>query len=152
MISAQEDDHLLLATSTGQVIRFAVGDVRAMGRAAAGVAGINLTTGAAVVAASVVPGGDDDGRQVATVARDGRAKRTPLAEYPAQGRGGKGVLAGAQPLAWCGLATDLHAVSGEQAVVVRPVELAPVRRSGAPEPGALPGAVTGPVVAEVHRD
>jgi len=82
------------------------------------------------------------------VARDGRAKRSPLAEYPAQGRGGKGVVAGTDALAWCGLAADLHLVTGDQAVVVRPVQLPSARRTAVPAAGLLPGAVSGPVVAE----
>lgn len=60
-----------------------------MGLAAGGVAGIKLAEGDAVVALVVIRPRSD----LLTVAADGHAKRTPLGEYPAQGRAGKGVIA-----------------------------------------------------------
>ncbi|MFA9432486.1 DNA topoisomerase (ATP-hydrolyzing) subunit A [Egicoccus sp. AB-alg2] len=140
----RDGDHLLLANSGGHVIRFAADDVRAMGRSAAGVAGMNVPKGAAVVALSVVPGGTDDA-EVVTIGGDGTAKRTPLGEYPAKGRGGKGLMTGSADLLWCGLAADLH-VHGEEPAVLRALDLVEARRAGRGSP--IGHAVAGPVVAE----
>ncbi|HVM14878.1 MAG TPA: DNA topoisomerase (ATP-hydrolyzing) [Egibacteraceae bacterium] len=141
-----EEDHLLLAHDGGQVIRFPVADVRITGRSAQGVAGLSVPEDGRVVAASVVPGGTDDEREVVTLAADGSAKRAPLSEYPTQGRGGKGVQTGVSPLAWCGLAADLHVPQAEECRVLQPAEVEEGRRAGRATPMLLP--VTGPVVAE----
>ena len=78
-------EHVLLATSDGQGIRFVPDDLRPMGRAAAGVRGIKTD-------AEVVFGGiptADDWLLLATT--KGMGKRVDPAELPEQGRGGKGV-------------------------------------------------------------
>ncbi len=139
--ACSQGDELLLAHSAGQVLRCPVDDVRAMGRSATGVAGLVVPDGAEVVAATVVPTGEAEDAEVLTVGADGTAKRTPLREYPAQRRGGKGVQAGVAPLAWCGLATDLHVPTEAEAIVLRPAEVAVARRSASaspvvPEPAA----------------
>jgi DNA gyrase subunit A len=142
-----EDDELLLAHAGGLVIRFPAAEVRPMGRAAAGVAGLRVPRGGHVVALSVAPGGGTG--EVLTLGRDGTAKRTPLEEYPLQGRGGKGVQTGTAHLAWCGAATDLHLQAGEEWTVLR-AELVPGgRRAGRGEPVTQP--VTGVVVPELLR-
>ncbi len=138
-VGCAEGDHLILASDAGQVIRFAAADVRAMGRAAAGVTGLQVAPGARVVAVSVVPDGADDGGEVLTVAADATGKRTPLAEYPLQGRGGKGVQTGARPLAWCGVAAALH-LPAEDAVAVVPAERLDPARRAAPPTTPLPGS------------
>jgi SNF family Na+-dependent transporter len=86
-----DDEHLVLAHSGGLVTRFAAADVRPMGRGAAGVAGLQVPKDARVVSLSVVPADDGpEAPEILTVAVDGGAKRTALAEYPPKGRGGKG--------------------------------------------------------------
>lgn len=142
--TCEDDDELLVAQSGGLVIRFPAAEVRPMGRTATGVIAMDILPGEVVVSLSVANGGSS-GTHVVTVAADGTAKRTPLAEYPVQGRGGKGVQTGVRRLLWCGIETDLH-VQGERPVVVRPVELAESRRTGKGQP--LGVTVTGPVVAE----
>jgi DNA gyrase subunit A len=138
-------DEILVASDAGQVIRFRAEDIRTMGRTATGVAGLKLPAGARAVAASVAPAGAA-GPEVVTLLRNGRGLRAPLAEYPAQGRGGKGVRAGSAPLAWCGVAADLHVRTSGEARVVRPVEVAGGKRAG--RAIALTGPIDGPVVAE----
>ncbi|MDP8978134.1 MAG: DNA topoisomerase IV, partial [Actinomycetota bacterium] len=118
------------------------------GRGAAGVAGLRVPAGHRIVAVSVVPGGAGEA-EVVTLAGDGSARRTPLDEFPAQGRGGKGVRTGADHLAWCGLATDLHVPSAGGPVVLRPDRVARGRRTAALRPAVA--AVTGPVVGEAVR-
>lgn len=82
-------DEMLIATDDGKTIRFAVDDVRAMGREAAGVIGIRLKKGDSVVGAdSTVKGG-----LVLLVSLMGYGKVTPLDEFPVHKRGGGGVIA-----------------------------------------------------------
>jgi DNA gyrase subunit A len=82
------EDEVLLATREGMSIRYSEGDVRPMGRAAYGVKGIELETGDEVVGMEVVrePG------ELLTVTAGGYGKRTELAEYRLQTRGGKGII------------------------------------------------------------
>ncbi len=146
--SCGDTDQIMLAHDQGLVIRFNAEDARPMGRGATGVAGVAVPVGARVVAVSVIPAADEVEREVLTVALDGGAKRTPLDEYPVQGRSGKGVQTGADHLAWCGLAADLHARSrdGDESLVIRASQAEAVRRAGRP-PEALPALQPG-VVAE----
>ncbi len=84
------DDDLLLVSHKGQSIRFAADDdtLRPMGRATSGVQGMRFNEDDSLLAMLVAV--DDYFLLVAT--SGGYAKRTPLADYQAQGRGGKGVL------------------------------------------------------------
>jgi DNA gyrase subunit A len=144
--TCRESDHLLLAHDGGQVIRFPAVDVRPMGRGAAGVAGMVVPQGHRVVSVSVLLDGGADSDEILTVATDGAAKRAPLADYPLQSRGGKGVQTGAAALAWCGLAADLHIPQPEEPVVLRPVDVPATKRSARPHRIVRP--VEGAVVAE----
>jgi DNA gyrase subunit A len=111
-----EDQDLVFITSDGQLLRFAARTVRPQGRAAAGMAGIRLSSRASVIWFGAVtpagaaraaggekrfPGGDPAaGPVVATVAGTRgalpgtggvTAKVTPYREYPAKGRATGGV-------------------------------------------------------------
>jgi DNA gyrase subunit A len=82
------DNNILLATSEGMSIRFNESDVRAMGRTARGVKGINLRKDDQVVDMAIIdPTGD-----ILTVCEFGHGKRTPVEEYREQTRGGIGVI------------------------------------------------------------
>jgi DNA gyrase subunit A len=81
-------DEMLLATREGMAIRFGEDDVRAMGRGAYGVKGIELDSGDLVVAMEVVTGTGT----LLTVTENGYGKRTELGEYRVQSRGGKGLI------------------------------------------------------------
>ncbi len=78
---------VLLFASNGKSIRFKEADVRPMGRNAAGVRGIQLAKGEAVIDLIIVGEGD-----VLTATEHGYGKRTPASDYPVQGRGGQGVI------------------------------------------------------------
>jgi DNA gyrase subunit A len=81
------DSEIFIGTRNGVAIRFKEGDVRAMGRTAFGVRGIELREDDAVVAMEVVkPGGT-----LLTVTEKGYAKRTELDEYRVTRRGGLGI-------------------------------------------------------------
>jgi DNA gyrase subunit A len=88
-------DQVLLATASGMAIRFDENDARVMGRAAAGVIGIDLAESDTVVGAIRC----DDTADLLTVTQNGYGKRTNQAEYlvqqedgstRCQSRGGKG--------------------------------------------------------------
>ncbi|HSC46878.1 MAG TPA: DNA gyrase C-terminal beta-propeller domain-containing protein, partial [Gammaproteobacteria bacterium] len=78
---------VMLFASNGKSIRFKEADVRAMGRNAAGVRGIQLADGEQVIELVIVAEGD-----VLTATEHGYGKRTPINDYPVQGRGGQGVI------------------------------------------------------------
>ncbi|MFC5285519.1 DNA gyrase subunit A [Actinokineospora guangxiensis] len=84
------DDDLLLISAGGQSIRFHADDdaLRPMGRATSGVTGMRFRDDDKLLTLGVVR--DDTFVLVAT--KGGYAKRTPMDDYSAQGRGGKGVL------------------------------------------------------------
>ncbi|MBO3750305.1 DNA gyrase subunit A [Streptosporangiaceae bacterium NEAU-GS5] len=85
-----EHDDLLLVSKGAQSIRFTASDeaLRPMGRATSGVIGMRFIGGDELLAMNVMGDGDD----VLIATEGGYAKRTPVEQYPVQGRGGKGVL------------------------------------------------------------
>ncbi len=86
-------DDVQLITAEGQSIRFSEKDVREMGRNAAGVRGVRLKTGDALVGMGVIPNDKEKIRkyQVLTIMERGFGKRSPLSLYKQQGRGGSGI-------------------------------------------------------------
>jgi DNA gyrase subunit A len=86
--------HVLLSTARGMAIRFEESDVRPMGRTAYGVKGITLEGGDRVVSAAVfaAPAEGAVAPTILTVTANGYGKRTVLAEYRIQTRGGKGII------------------------------------------------------------
>ena len=85
-----EGDDAVLVTTKGQSIRFAAKDVREMGRQAAGVRGMKLGSGDAIVGAGIVPKGAKDA-ELLVLSSTGYGKKTKLSEYKTQGRGGSGI-------------------------------------------------------------
>ncbi|TXH07056.1 MAG: DNA gyrase subunit A [Candidatus Moraniibacteriota bacterium] len=83
-------DEVVITTGSGQAIRFGEGDVRPMGRGAAGVRGIKLRTGDHVVAMDVVERGGKD-RELLILSENGYGKRSDLKHYKIQKRGGSGI-------------------------------------------------------------
>ena len=84
------DDDLLLVSTHGQSIRFSATDdaLRPMGRATSGVFGMRFNNDDELLSIAVV----QPGLFVLVATAGGYAKRTPIEDYPVQGRGGKGVL------------------------------------------------------------
>ncbi|MGQ4555067.1 DNA gyrase subunit A [Halobellus sp. GM3] len=81
---------LILASRGGMAIRFDEAEVRAMGRSARGVRGINLADGDEVAALASVDG--DRHQWVLTVTEHGYGKRTDVEKYRRQSRNGKGLI------------------------------------------------------------
>ncbi len=78
-----------VATKTGISIRFDEEQVRATGRATAGVKAIDLDEGDAVVGLART---DAERKFVLAVCERGYGKRTPIEEFRIQNRGGKGII------------------------------------------------------------
>ncbi|HTJ39736.1 MAG TPA: DNA gyrase subunit A [Dactylosporangium sp.] len=129
------EDDLLLVSKQAQAIRFTASDeaLRPMGRATSGVIGMRFAEGDELLAMEVVREGMDLDVLVAT--DGGFAKRTPIEEYPVQGRGGKGVLTAKITSRRGGLVgavvispdDELFAITSNGGVIRTPVK--PVRRT-----------------------
>ncbi len=85
-ITSGQDD-LIVATRSGQAIRFQESDARSVGRTSIGVRAIRLMGDDEVVGVGIVR----PGASVLTVTEHGKGRRTPEADYRAQYRGGKGI-------------------------------------------------------------
>ncbi|SCG49889.1 DNA gyrase subunit A [Micromonospora inositola] len=129
---APEDD-LLLVSKNAQAIRFNASDeaLRPMGRATSGVIGMRFSEDDVLLAMEVVR----EGLDVLVATNGGYAKRTPIEEYPVQGRGGKGVLTAKITERRGGLVgavvidpdDELFAITSNGGVIRTPVK--PVRRT-----------------------
>jgi len=80
-------DEVILTSSAGMAIRFSEAEVRAVGPAAAGVAGMRLERKERIVALEVAR----TDAELFILTENGMGKRVPLAQFPLQGRNGKGV-------------------------------------------------------------
>jgi DNA gyrase subunit A len=79
---------VMLFSNDGKVIRFNEEDVRPMGRVARGVRGMRLGEACKVIALIIV----EPQTSILTATANGYGKRTPIDDYPVQGRGGQGVI------------------------------------------------------------
>lgn len=89
-----QDNEVVLATKKGTAIRFKASEVREMGKAAYGVAGIKLAKDDDVVGVGLIPK-DERSRNaltILTITEKGYGKRTPIEDYRLTGRAGKGVI------------------------------------------------------------
>lgn len=84
------NDEIIICTHQGQACRFSETEVRAMGRTAAGVRGINLQENDYVVSMIAVKSPEE---QVIVVSENGFGKRTKVDNFRKTSRGAKGVLA-----------------------------------------------------------
>ena len=85
--ATDENSEIFLITKYGMCIRFKETDVRAMGRNAMGVIGMNLDDGDEIIGMQL----DTQGDALLIVSEMGMGKRTLLEEFTVQKRGGKGV-------------------------------------------------------------
>ena len=87
VIETSGSDDVFMVARSGMTIRFNEGEVRPMGRAAAGVRGMKLRTGDQVVSVDVAK----DDTSILMITEAGFGKRTQLDKFNVQGRGGIGV-------------------------------------------------------------
>jgi DNA gyrase subunit A len=85
-------DDIIMVSKSGHAARFSEKQARPMGRATAGVKGMNVSDkGNEVLSLDVVDHTDTKG-DLLVVTENGYGKRTALMEYPVKGRGAKGML------------------------------------------------------------
>ena len=150
-LSESEAEHadVALITSDAQLLRFPASSVRAQGRAGNGVAGIGLGAHAHVIAAGVVDPGIP--AQVVTIAgsstalpgtQAGSVKVSDLSEFPAKGRGTRGMRChkfrrGEDVLVLAAVGSSpVRAASASGVPVELPQEIA--KRDGTGTPGTVP--------------
>ena len=80
------DEEIIIAASNGKAVRFDERGIRAMGRNASGVRGMNVD-GSTVIGACT----SKEGAQILVVSKYGYGKKTPVEEYRITSRGAKGV-------------------------------------------------------------
>ena len=88
VIETSGTDDIFMVSRKGMTIRFNEDEVRAMGRAAAGVRGMRLKPGDEMVSCDVAR----DDTAILMVTEAGYGKRTQLDRFNVQGRGGQGVI------------------------------------------------------------
>jgi DNA gyrase subunit A len=79
---------ILLASSSGKLIRFEEDQVRHMGRTARGVRGMKLKKDEKIISLMIA----DNTKTVLCVSENGYGKKTNLDDFPAHNRGGQGVI------------------------------------------------------------
>ena len=136
---APDGSEMALAATSGHVLRFGADALTVRGRGAAGVTGMKLRPGAAVVAAGAV----SFGAFVVLVTDEGTVKVTEISDIPSRGRGTAGSptvrLGGFETqivYGWVGLHRQIAAVVaphddiGSPDPVPSKPELSPTRRNG----------------------
>jgi len=88
VVPTSGDDDIFMVSRKGITIRFSEDDVRAMGRAAAGVIGMKFKADDELVSVDVAR----DDASILMVTESGYGKRTQLDRFNTQGRGGQGVI------------------------------------------------------------
>ncbi|MEE8345773.1 MAG: DNA gyrase subunit A [Dehalococcoidia bacterium] len=85
---ASDDDNALVVTAGGKSLRFSVGALRSASRQSGGVRGVRLSKSDRMVAMEIVKPKE----AMLVITSKGFGKRTPVEDYPLQGRGGQGVI------------------------------------------------------------
>ena len=88
---AKDNEEVLIGTSSGMAIRFAISDLRPLGRSARGVNSMKLRSGDTIIGCDIVP--RDYDADLLVVTSDGFGKRSKLSEFRPQNRGGLGLIA-----------------------------------------------------------
>jgi len=87
----EKGDEIMLATESGQSIRFKEGDIREMGRTAGGVRAMKISSKDSLIGVDVVSKEFLDKAFFLTMSENGLGKKTNLKEYKVQKRGGSGI-------------------------------------------------------------
>ena len=89
LVSVKKTDghnQIIIGAANGKAVRFDETSVRAMGRTAGGVRGMNVDDSYVIGSCT-----DRDGKYILVVSENGYGKMTPIEEYRMTNRGGKGV-------------------------------------------------------------
>lgn len=103
---------ILIASSNGKVVRFKEKDVRAMGRTASGVKGINVNGGEVVGVATSL-----EGDLILVISKNGYGKMSPILDYRLTNRGSQGVLT-MKTTEKNGALSNIKAVRGDEDILV----------------------------------
>ncbi len=87
----RQSDSAVLVTKNGLAIHFSNTDIREMGRGAAGVRAIKLSSKDSVVGAATVEAEKIEESKLLIISEKGYGKKTPLLDYKIQKRGGSGI-------------------------------------------------------------
>ncbi len=88
VLGVNDDQQVIVCSHLGKAIRFAVKDIRSMGRVATGVRAIRLSAGDSIIGMDIV----QEGATLLTVTEKGYGKRSDFKAYRTQTRGGSGVI------------------------------------------------------------
>ena len=105
-------EDVIMLTKNGRAMRFAVTDVRRMGRTATGVRGIRLLEGDRVVSFDVV----DDAKTLFIATANGYGKRCEFRDFTRHNRGGQGMI-GIKGAERNGEVVAAHAVKDDENVI-----------------------------------
>jgi DNA gyrase subunit A len=148
VVPCRTTDDLLLATSEGQVIRFPVTEVRAMGRQARGVAGVRLRKKDRVVSLAATDGQGD----LLLVSANGFGKRSPIRQFRRTRRGGQGII-GLRRTERTGPLVNITPVAGDEEIMLISAEGTMIRMpvSGISVQGRQSQGVTVMRLADDHQ-
>ncbi|HYT00688.1 MAG TPA: DNA gyrase subunit A [Thermoplasmata archaeon] len=111
---ADGDEEVILASARGYANRFGIGDVRPMGRTAAGVRGMRLRKDDRVVSMALVK---SEETELLTVLESGFGKRTKVREYRRTRRGSQGVVTTNMKVAKSPIVGVLEVSKGDELLV-----------------------------------
>jgi len=104
---------IFLGTRKGKAIRFRETDARPLGRTARGVTGIRMDKSDYVIGMEIL----GETNSILTVSENGYGKRTEIAEYRLQSRGGKGII-NLKTVEKIGLVSGIKQVVGDEDVIL----------------------------------
>jgi DNA gyrase subunit A len=107
------DQDVFLGTRKGKAIRFKETDIRSTGRTARGVRGILIDADDAVVGMEI----PREGSSILTISENGFGKKTAVAKYRLQNRGGKGII-NFKTVRRVGYVSGILQVSGDEDVIL----------------------------------
>ena len=107
------DQDIFLGTRKGKAIRFKETDIRSTGRTARGVRGILIDADDAVVGMEI----PREGSSILTISENGFGKKTAVAKYRLQNRGGKGII-NFKTVRRVGYVSGILQVSGDEDVIL----------------------------------
>jgi DNA gyrase subunit A len=117
VVSSEGGGELILATKSGQSIRFREEEVRLTKRPSKGVIGIRLDAGDSVVGMACLDRDITMDKKLLMVTELGYGKRVSLEDFPIQGRGGKGVQ-GIKTDAESGALVSIGIVSDQDELII----------------------------------
>ena len=102
-VTFANEEEFIIITKQGMSIHFETKDIAPIGRVTSGVKSIKLNDGDEVLTGLPIKHNTD---MVATFSVGGTARKTPISDFPVQGRGGKGLKIGSGDVAGAVMVSD----------------------------------------------